>query len=44
MERLTSISSSFLVPDPDTPGKSPFVLDQMWVVNVNNTGIRLLAI
>jgi hypothetical protein len=41
---VSSISSSFLVPDPDYPDKIPFVVDQMWVIRESGARVRLLAI
>lgn len=42
--KISSLSTGFLVPDPDDDTKIPFVIDQLWVIRERNAQLRFLAL
>jgi len=43
-QRITSIKSGFLIPDPDDEWRVPIVLDQLWIVQEENAQLRFLGV
>lgn len=43
-ENLYQHTGEFVVPDPLKDWKSPYVLDQLWIVRAGGDGVRLLAL
>jgi hypothetical protein len=44
VRKISSLSSGFLIPDPDEDWKVPFVIDQFWVVQERNARLRFIAL
>lgn len=43
-QRITSVKSGFLIPDPDDEWRVPIVLDQLWIVQEENARLRFLGV
>ncbi|MBW4446202.1 MAG: hypothetical protein KME38_04790 [Spirirestis rafaelensis WJT71-NPBG6] len=43
-EKLIFFTGQFIIPDPLNKNKTPYIIDQLWVVRTSNTQVRLIGL